>query len=102
MLGNIGTLLLKSLYLKRASRSLAKTGFKSSGSVRVEPLFSRIKDSESGIASETHSGVVLGYLLGAFWEPLGALWAPWGPFGCLWVPLGLLWCASGVLWGASG
>ena len=85
------------------------TDFKSSGSVRVEPLFSRIKDSESGIASETHSGVVLGYLLGAFgrlWAPFGLLGGHLGAFGCplgsFGAPLGSFGMPLGGFWDPLG
>jgi len=76
---------------KCASRSLAKTGFENGALVQVKPSKSENKGSRSGIVSGTHSGVVLGCLLGGFWEPLGD---PWAVLELIWVPLGAPWALN--------
>ena len=97
-LGYVGLHARKFPNLKRASRSIAKTGFfsKSFGLHRHAPNHFFVKLRVPG--SRSGPGPILGAIWDAFlvtfWEPLGPPWAPlgslWVPFGSPWGPLALL------------
>ena len=101
--------------LKRASRSIAKTGFSRSSKSMAGAMFQRHLGgkgvSGSGFGLGVVSGCLLGcflvtflVLFGTFWEPWGPLWETFGELLQLWVQLleRLLGCGlRGSLWGGS-
>ena len=101
----VDTILGKLPSFKRASRSLAKTGFFEGSKSMAGAVFWRhlgeIRISGAGFDFTS----VLGWLWGAFWELFGELlghlgtrWAPFGgPFGLPLGPLGACWVSFPAL-----
>ena len=87
---------MTTLFLERASRSLAKTGFFGGSKSTLFTTFlqhlGEIRISGAG----SRSGSILGSLQGAFWEPFG------DPFGVHWGPLWQTWWSFGGDLGAQG
>ena len=77
---------------KRASRSIAKTGFPGSDLDCAGVAQTHFGRKKSVPGSRWEPGPILGAILDAFlvtfWEPLGP---PWAPLGSLWVPFGSPW-----------
>jgi len=89
----LAAVLRKLTSLKRASRSLAKTGFLGRVPVQARALFSGNKVPRFWVH-------IWGSLWGALGEAFGLLWAPfgspWGTFGPPWAPLGALFGTLGL------
>ena len=81
----------KLCFLKRASRSLAKTGFSEALKAWYAQCFRHISGKLGSRVRvpipdriRGHSGVPFGSLLGSFLGTLGALWATLGSLGRAW------------------